>query len=191
MLFSSSKSFTSTAVGLAVTEGEFSLDDAVLSFFPDDAPAEPSDIWRRWKCAHLLSMSTGQDAEAMPDMTAQSDGRLDERFLCMPVLHAAGHPLPLQHGATYMLSAIVQKATGMKVLDYLQPRLFEPLGIENPTWEKSPQGISIGGFGLSIRTEDIADSGSFICKKACGRASNLCPRSLGRRGHRPADFQRQ
>ncbi len=54
-----------------------------------------------------------------------------------------------------MLSAIVQKVTGQTVLEYLTPRMLEPLGIENPKWETSPQGISIGGYGLFLRTEDM------------------------------------
>src|SRR4030095_15679669 len=64
-----------------------------------------------------------------------------------------------------MLSAIIQKVTGLKLVDYLTPRLFEPLGIENPVWEDSPEGISTGGFGLNIRTEDIAAFGQLYLQK--------------------------
>ncbi len=77
--------------------------------------------------------------------------------------------------ATYMLSAIVQKATGMTVLDYLRPRLFEPLGIEHPTWETSPQGVSTGGYGLSIRTEDIARFGQLYLQKGKWQGKQLVP----------------
>ena len=58
--------------------------------------------------------------------------------------------------ATLMLSAIVQKTTGQKMLDYLRPRLFDPLGIENPVWQESADGISLGASGLELKTEDIA-----------------------------------
>jgi hypothetical protein len=74
-----------------------------------------------------------------------------------------------------MLSAIVQKATGQTVLDYLRPRLFEPLGIENPTWEASPQGISAGGYGLSVRTEDIAKFGQLYLQKGKWDGRQLVP----------------
>jgi hypothetical protein len=74
-----------------------------------------------------------------------------------------------------MLSAIVQKATGTTLLDYLRPRLFEPLGIEHPTWETSPQGISTGGYGLSIRTEDIARFGQLYLQKGKWRGKQLVP----------------
>src|SRR5207244_5422812 len=75
------------------------------------------------------------------------------------------------------LSAIVQKVTGMTVLDYLKPRLFEPLGIEHPTWEASPQGITAGGYGLSIRTEDIARFGQLYLQKGKWQEKQLVPES--------------
>ncbi len=74
-----------------------------------------------------------------------------------------------------MLSAIVQKATGQTVLEYLRPRLFEPLGIEHPTWETSPEGISTGGYGLSIRTEDIARFGQLYLQKGQWQGKQLVP----------------
>ena len=77
--------------------------------------------------------------------------------------------------ATYMLSAIVQKATGQTVLDYLRPRLFEPLGIEDPTWEASPQGVTLGGYGLSVRTEDIARFGQLYLQKGKWQGKQLVP----------------
>jgi hypothetical protein len=76
-----------------------------------------------------------------------------------------------------MLSAIVQKATGKTLLDYLKPRLFEPLGIDKPTWETSPQGISTGGYGLSIRTEDIAKFGQLYLQKGKWQGKQLVPES--------------
>src|SRR5262249_17904140 len=76
---------------------------------------------------------------------------------------------------TYMLSAIVQKTAGLTVLDYLRPRLFEPLGIEDPTWGTSPQGVSLGGYGLSIRTEDIARFGQLYLQKGEWQGRQLLP----------------
>jgi hypothetical protein len=61
------------------------------------------------------------------------------------------------------------------VLEYLKPRLFEPLGIEQPTWETSPQGISAGGYGLSIRTEDIARFGQLYLQKGKWGDKQLVP----------------
>jgi CubicO group peptidase (beta-lactamase class C family) len=172
-LYSLSKSFTSTAVGLAISEGQLSLDDQVLKFFPQDAPAEPSNNLKAMRVSDLLRMSTGQQTE--PARTA--DQPWTKTFLAQPVPFKPGTHFQYNTSATYMLSAIVQKATGMTVLDYLKPRLFEPLGIEHPTWETSPQGITTGGFGLSIRTEDIARFGQLYLQKGKWQGKQIVPES--------------
>ena len=172
---------------MAIAEGKLSLDDEVLKFFPDDAPAEPSGNLKAMRVSDLLRMSTGHQAE--PPRTAEQPWA--KTFLAQPVPFKPGTHFLYNTSATYMLSAIVQKATGKTVLDYLRPRLFEPLGIEKPTWETSPQGISTGGYGLSIRTEDIARFGQLYLQKGKWQGKQLVPASLGRDGDRPADFQRQ
>jgi CubicO group peptidase (beta-lactamase class C family) len=170
-LFSLSKSFTSTAVGLAVAEGKLSVDDAVLKFFPEDAPAQPSANLRAMRLSDLLRMSTGHQTE--PRRT--SGQPWTKSFLAQEVPFKPGTHFLYNTTATYMLSAAVQKATGQTVLDYLRPRLFEPLGIERPTWEASPQGISAGGFGLSVRTEDIAKFGQLYLQKGQWQGKQLVP----------------
>ncbi len=172
-LYSLSKSFTSTAVGLAVAEGKLSVDDEVLKFFPEDAPAEPSKNLKSMRVSDLLRMSTGHQDE--PKRTA--DEPWTRTFLKQPVPHKPGAHFLYNTSATCMLSAIVQKATGTTVLDYLRPRLFEPLGIEHPTWEASPQGITTGGFGLSVRTEDIARFGQLYLQKGQWHGKQLVPES--------------
>lgn len=165
MLFSLSKSFTSSAVGLAVAEGRLSLDDFVTQFFPDDLPAEISPNLAAMRVRHLLSMSTGHADDTMPVMFADPDGNFIRAFLAHPVQYEPGTHFLYNTGATYMLAAIVQKLTGQLLLDYLQPRLLDPLGIEGATWEISPQGVHMGGFGLSVKTEDIAKFGQLYLQK--------------------------
>lgn len=172
-LFSLSKSFTSTAIGLAIAEGKLSLDDPVLKFFPDDAPAEPSEYLKAMRVSDLLRMSTGQQAEPprLPDQ------HWVKKFLAQPVPFKPGTHFLYNTSATYVLSSIIQKVTGMTLLDYLRPRLFDPLGIEGPTWDVSPQGISTGGYGLSIRTEDIARFGQLYLQKGVWEGKRLVPES--------------
>lgn len=170
-LYSLSKSFTSTAVGLAVAEGKLSVDDEVLNFFPDDAPADPSKNLKSMRVSDLLRMSTGHREEP----TRTDEEPWTKTFLARPVPDKPGTHFLYNTSATYMLSAIVQKATGTTVLDYLRPRLFEPLGIDHPTWEMSPQGITTGGFGLSIRTEDIARFGQLYLQKGMWNGKPLVP----------------
>lgn len=160
-LYSLSKSFTSTAVGLAIAEGRISLDDEVLKAFPDDAPENPSANLRSMRVRDLLSMSAGHQ-----DETSSAPDKISARaFLAHPVPHKPGTHFRYNTPATFMLSALVQKRTGQSVLEYLRPRLFEPLGIENPSWDTSSQGISLGGYGLRIRTEDIARFGQLYLQK--------------------------
>lgn len=170
-LYSLSKSFTSTAVGIAAAEGKLSADDPVLKFFPDDAPAEPSTNLKAMRLSDLLRMSTGQQFEP-PRKATESWAKT---FLAHPVPFKPGTHFQYNTSATYMLSAAVQKATGQTLLDYLKPRLFEPLGIEKPTWEMSPQGISTGGYGLSVRTEDIAKFGQLYLQKGKWQGKQLVP----------------
>ena len=171
MLYSLSKSFTSTAVGMAVAEGKLSIDDPVLTFFPDDAPAEVSNHLKNMRVRDLLTMSTGHQDET----SSAADQISAQTFLAHPVPHLPGTHFKYNTPATFMLSAIVQKQTGQAVVDYLQPRLFEPLGIENPVWDANWQGISLGGYGLRVRTEDIAKLGQLYLQKGEWNGRQLIP----------------
>jgi CubicO group peptidase (beta-lactamase class C family) len=171
-LYSLSKSFTSTAVGLAIAEGKLRLDDPVLKFFPEDAPAEPSNNLKAMRVHDLLRMSTGHRTE--PALASSKEPWV-KTFLAHPVPYKPGTHFLYNTAGTYMQSAIVQKATGQTVLDYLRPRLFEPLGIENPTWGTSPQGVTLGGYGLSVRTEDIARFGQMYLQKGRWGKRQLVP----------------
>ncbi len=175
MLFSLSKSFTSTAVGLAVAEGLLSVDDPVLSFFPDDAPEEVGEHLAAMRVRHLLSMSTGHDTETMGAMDERADGHWVRGFLSCPVPHPPGTHFLYNTGATYMLSAILQRLTGITLLEYLWPRLLAPLGIEGATWQRCPRGISTGGFGLSTSTEAVANFGQLYLQQGVWQGRQLVP----------------
>jgi len=171
MLYSLSKSFTSTAMGFAVAEGQVRVTDPVLSFFPAETPTNPSGNLKAMRVQDLLTMSTGHQDEppTSPDrMSAAS-------FLAQPVPHKPGTHFKYNTAATFMASAIVQKRTGQTVLDYLQPRLFGPLGIEAPRWDTNHEGISLGGYGLFLKTEDIAKFGQLYLRKGHWNGRQLLP----------------
>jgi CubicO group peptidase (beta-lactamase class C family) len=173
-MYSLSKSFTSTAVGLAISEGKLSLDDEVLKFFPDAAPAAPGENLKQMRVRDLLTMNTGQHAEDVAKFSFDSTEPLVKLFLSLPVAHKPGTHFWYNTPATFMESAIVQKVTGQTVFDYLKPRLFEPLGIETPTWEMKQQ-YTFGGSGLHIRTEDIARFGQMLLQKGEWNGKQLVP----------------
>ena len=165
MLFSLSKSFTSTAVGFAVEEGVLSVEDPVISFFPKESPRKINDHLAAMQIRHLLSMSTGHTEDTTGYMIRSKTGNWVRAFLRRPVQKQPGTHFLYNTGATSMLSAILQKVTGQTLLDYLTPRLFKPLGIEGAEWESCPMGIHTGGFGLSVKTEDIAKFGQLYLQQ--------------------------
>jgi len=170
-LYSLSKSFTSTAVGIAAAEGKLRVDDPVVGFFPGELPADPSVNLKAMRVADLLRMATGHQSE--PPQGA-GETRV-KQFLASPVPFKPGTHFLYNTPATYMQSAIVQKATGEKLLDYLEPRLLAPLGIEGATWEESPEGISVGGYGLSLRTDDLAKFGQLLLNRGEWESKQLVP----------------
>src|SRR5438034_11283088 len=171
MLYSLSKSFTSSAVGRAVAEGKLSIDDEVLKFFPDDSPTNASNNLKAMRVRDLLMMSTGHQ----DDPSAAADVVSAKSFLAQAVPHLPGTHFKYNTAGTFMQSAIVQKVTGQTVLDFLRPRLFEPLGIEHPLWDTNFQGISLGGYGLRVRTEDIAKFGQLYLQKGRWNGKQLVP----------------
>lgn len=175
MLFSLSKSFTSTAIGFAVTEKLITLDDSVISFFPEDAPDEITSHLSKMSIKHLLMMGTGQVVDTMDPLKQSADGNWVKAFFTVPVEKEPGTHFLYNTGATYMLSAILQKVTGQTLLEYLEPRLFTPLGIRSATWESCPRGINTGGYGLNITTEDIAKFGQLYLQKGIWNNQRLLP----------------
>lgn len=171
-LNSASKSFTSTAVGFAISEKKLSLDDKVVSFFPVYLPDTVSVFLSKLRIRDLLSMSTGQRRE--PQLSG--DDIWIKSFLAMPFFSEPGTIYRYNSVASYMLSAIVKKVTGQKVIDYLTPRFFEPLAIEGMDWETDAYGINTGGWGLRLKTEDLAKFGQFYLQKGKWNGRQLLPK---------------
>ncbi len=171
VLHSVSKTFTATAVGLAIEDGKMALTDKVIDFFPDKLPATVSENLKKMTVRDLLTMSCGHDEE--PQQNA--DQEWVQTFLAQPVVHEPGTFYLYNSLGTYMLSAIVQKVTGEKVVDYLNTRLFQPLHIDKPMWEESPQGINTGGWGLYLKTEDLAKMGQLLLQKGKWNNQQLIP----------------
>lgn len=172
-MFSVSKTFTATAVGLAINEGKLNLNDSVVKFFPDKLPAEQSDNLKAMTVRDLLTMTCGHDVE--PNSARRDSVDWVESFLAWPVLHKPGEYYLYNSVGTYMLSAIVQKVTGEKLIDYLDTRLFQPLHIQRPEWDESPQGINCGGWGLSLKTEDMAKMGQLFLQKGKWNGKQIVP----------------
>jgi CubicO group peptidase (beta-lactamase class C family) len=172
LLYSVSKSFTATAIGFAIAEGRLTENDTVISFFPDDVPETISEHLATMQVHHLLSMATGHLEDTL-DRAIQTGNNWVKGFLSLPPEQAPGSVFTYNNGATFMLSAILQKLTGMKLIDYLRPRLLEPLGITQARWDETPQGINLGFSGLHVTTEAIAKLGQLYLQKGKWQGQQL------------------
>ena len=187
-LYSLSKSFCSTAVGFAVTEGKLSLDQKIAEMFPEELPENPDPRLKDVTIQHLLTMSCGHSSDPWPAELVGTDYGLapilsDAKptwaniFFSRKIEYEPGTRFLYNTTGTYMCSLAVQKATGEKIVDYLQPRLFDPLHIEKPYWEESPQGCDKGGTGLFLKTEDIAKFGQLLLQKGKWNGEQIIPES--------------
>ncbi|MDR6293250.1 MULTISPECIES: serine hydrolase domain-containing protein [Inquilinus] len=159
MQHSATKSWTATAIGLAIGEGLLTLEDKVVGFFPDQLPAEVGANLAAMTVRDLLTMRTGHRSGISGGEWRQMKDSWVAAFLREPVDEAPGQTFIYSSASSYMLSAIVTRVTGQTVRDYLEPRLFRPLGIGPVRWDVSPEGLSTGGNGLSCTTEDVAKFG--------------------------------
>lgn len=171
-LYSLSKSFTSSAIGFLVSEGKITVNDQVIKFFPEHSPSAPSENLKALKIKHLLTMNVGHEKEA--NLRGSTDPWV-KTFLNQEVKFEPGTHFLYNTPATYTLGAIVHKVTGQTLEEYLKPRLFTPLSIEGFDWEKSPQGLNTAGYGLRVKTEDIAKFGQLYLQKGKWQGKQLLP----------------
>ena len=152
-MYSVSKTFSATAIGFAVSEGLLSLDDKVLDFFPEYTPKSDSPYFDKLTVRSLITMTSGKQTN-----TLEEKGKIDwiEDFINSPWVFEPGTQYLYVNENIYMLCAIIHRVAKTSVVDYLMPRLFEPLGIERPFWETDQNGIEAGGWGLYIKTMDLA-----------------------------------
>ena len=169
-----SKTFTSTAVGFAISEGLLKLDDRIVDLFPESLPEEVSDRLSSVTLRHLLTMNSGHGQDPTGAIR-NADGDWIKAFMEWPQPFEPGTCYCYNSLGTYLLSAAVQKVTGQKVVDYLDSRLWLPLGIEKPFWQESPAGINTGGWGLYLHTEDMARMGLCLLNGGQFRGKQVIP----------------
>lgn len=158
ILNSVSKTFTATAVGFAIEEGLLSLKYKIVDLFPESVPQEPQKNLEKVTIRHLLTMNSGHGVDPTYAIRSQNIDWI-RAYMEWPLDYEPGTCYCYSSLGTYLLSAAVQKVTGEKIVDYLENRLWKPLGIEKPFWLESPAGINTGGWGLYLHTEDLARMG--------------------------------
>jgi CubicO group peptidase (beta-lactamase class C family) len=158
-----SKSFTSIAVGMAAERGMLSLADRVIDAFP--GMSAPSERLASLTLENLLTMTRGHAAFSRPACAAEA--------LSQELKFDPGARFVYDNGSTLLASAMVTRAAGMTVRDFLLDALFRPLGIGDPEWTETPDGHSPGATGLMLATSDLARFGLFLLQGGEWRGKRL------------------
>jgi CubicO group peptidase (beta-lactamase class C family) len=159
LLYSLSKSFTSTALGFAVAEGLVDLDATVLSYFPAWEPRVTGERSRATRVRDVASMASGHDEDMVDAALEAGDGDMALGLLLLPPRFEPGTHFAYNQPCTNTVAAIVREVSGGSLVDFLRPRLFEPLGIEPYGWNTDPAGREQGFSGLHVPTSAIAKLG--------------------------------
>ncbi len=170
-IYSLSKSFCATAIGFLCDEGKLSVDDYIVNLFPDKLPQTVSEHLSHMQLRHVLSMNTGHGGCVMPKMVGAEDAV--RAFLAEEVPYAPGTHFAYNTGATCLLSCIVEKISGMKLVDFLTWKLFLPLDIRNVRWNRTADGHNEGGCGLHVSCDDIAKLGLLYLNRGMWNGKRL------------------
>lgn len=168
-MYSATKTFTGTAVGFAVQEGLLDIEDKVISFFPDLLPDTISPQLASLTVNHLLTMSVGH-ASTRYAGSGLSQVKL---FLAAEFAHDPGTSFAYNITASHMLSHIISKVSDVTILEYLKPRLLDPLDIKDVIWEMDNDGYNMGNGGSHMKTSDMAKMGLFLLNKGLWNGQQL------------------
>lgn len=199
LVYSASKTFAATAVGLAIGEGRFALDDRLVDLLATPSPVEPrrlveastqrlvepvetagtastSSTGRTAELTvhHLLSMSTGHTEDTLLAMTEAPPEEWANRFLAIRPPQPVGSCHVYNNGASFLLGELVRRHTGEDLLDYLRPRVLEPLGID-ATWDRDPLGRCLGYSGLHVDVRGLARLGELLRCDGVWQGRRLLP----------------
>lgn len=174
-IYSASKSVTSCAVGFAVQEGLVKLSEKLVDAFPDDLPAHVGDCLAAVTVRDLLTMCLGQREAALMGgqrpLYAQRDWV--KLSLSLPFEDAPGTKFVYNNVGPYLAGVLVQRRAGCTLVDYLTPRLFAHMGIQRPTWETDPQGMTFGAGGLFWTLTELHAFGQFCLQRGAWNGRRL------------------
>jgi CubicO group peptidase (beta-lactamase class C family) len=163
-VYSVSKSFTSIAVGMAIDDGKLNLSDKVIDAFPE-CITQASPRLAALTLEHVLTMNRGYPEFTRPKSITEA--------LSQTLAYDPGTIFVYDNASTFLASAMVSKATGLKVRDFLQERLFRVLDIPDPVWAESDDGYTIGATGLELSTKDLAIFGQFLLQEGNWKGTQL------------------
>ncbi len=151
MVYSISKSFLATAYGFALSENKITRETKLVDVFPELLKKKDKFL-SKLTIHHLLCMTAGKQTSIRG---SKSDNWI-KQFVEAKWIFEPGTSWRYVNDNYYVASKMLCEVLGESVTEYLTPRLYEPLGIDTPFWEHSPDGVEAGGWGLMLKTEDIA-----------------------------------
>ena len=170
--FSECKSVISLAIGILIGEKKLSLDEKVVDII-DGINAIAKKRYEKLTVEHLLTM---RSSSYFNEIGAVIEDDWEKEFFTIVPFGTIGKTFFYNSLNTYMLACIIRRKAGMTVTEYLRPRLFEPMGIDNIFWEKGPSGTECGGWGLYITQEDIAKLGLLALNGGVWNGKQLVPK---------------
>lgn len=153
-VYSLSKLFASTVVGIAVTKGLVQVTDRLVDIFQRK---EASEKFSHMTLRHLLSMNTGHETCVMPQMVRAENAI--EAFFDQEPVYEPGTYFAYNTGASCMLCAVVERVSGMKFFDFACRNLFYPMGMTEVSWGHCQDGLCCGGVGLHVSSDSIMKLG--------------------------------
>jgi CubicO group peptidase (beta-lactamase class C family) len=165
---SASKTILSALVGLAIADGHLDgVDQPIGPFFPDvlDGSAPGDSTKRQITLRDLLTMQAGLESTSFGNYGAWVSSRDWARdALDRDLVGTPGDGMIYSTGTSHLVAVILAKAIGRPLRDYAQKRLFDPLGVEIGSWQKSPQGYYFGGNNLALSPEGLLRFGQLYLR---------------------------
>ena len=165
-IYSCTKSIMSALIGIAIDKGYIQgVDQPLLDFFPDREIANMDDRKKAITLRHLLMMAPGLKCRdsylygwrGLKQMRYSYDWA--QFVLDLPMEAVPGKKFEYSNGVSYLLSVIIQLTTKMNALDFARQHLFDPMGITDVEWERSPEGVDLGYGEMWLQPYDMAKIG--------------------------------
>ncbi|MCP4317371.1 MAG: serine hydrolase [Hyphomicrobiales bacterium] len=166
VIHSATKSIVSALVGIAIEQGLIeSVDAKVVDFFPERTFDNMNESKRSMTIRDLLTMQTGMHSRdsylyAHEGLLALQQSRDWLQYaLGLPMAAKPGERFDYSNVSTFLLGAILAKATGTGVLTFAREALFKPLGISDIRWEWTEGGLPIAWARMWLKPDDLAKIG--------------------------------
>ncbi len=176
-IFSVSKSFLSTAIGILLGEGALKLSDRPVDFFPQNIPDHIHPWYEKLELRHLLTMTSGHKRPLLHEGERNTLKEADWiRFVfSQPLLAMPGESFMYSNGSAYLAGCMAEKVTGMKLKDFLYEKAFEPMHIPYPEWEECPMGHTFAASRLKLKLKDMIKLGVLYLNRGCCEGMQIVP----------------